>query len=589
MASEKLLKVANIGLAGFYFVAVMIVSYALISEHESVRWLYFAFPILLTIAYFSPDSKIRKGTSILAITIVVTGGLIEPFELDAIEESFLLLPLCYVILFPGSLWPIAVCFILILCYLVDLPAEAFDEFVEDAIELVFITTFAAVMTYFQQQTKIQAEQYKKASLTDYLTQLPNRKSFFIRLKQLNESGTQETKYAVLQLGLDNLKQVNDNLGYGYGDELLKSFAEMVQEIVADDGEVYRLGGDELVVLLPFLDSNMSPIERIIGELEQGYDTVCQIHNTSHSLRYCGGIALFKDAQNNINVWGKNADAAVAKAKYHRDGTIYWYDDELMNDTIRIHQIEVELKSAIKAQQLYLVYQPKVEVVSGKIVGAEALIRWNHPDLGIVPPNEFISVAERTAQIVPIGRWVIEQAVAQVALWQRQGYELCISINVSSLQFAHDDIYPFIKQTLANASLPPSCLQIEITETAMMDKHSKVAQVCAKLQRLGVTVAIDDFGVAYSSLNYLKKLPIDVLKIDKSFIDECVYDPTDHMIVRTIVQMGHNLGKVVVAEGVETDEQRAILEREQCHQYQGYLYSKPVVAEEFTLLISSRVN
>lgn len=584
MATSKLLKITNVGLICFYFFAVLIVSYTLISEHESARWLYFAFPILLTTAYFSPHAMVKKGTSFIALSILFIGGLIEPLELDAIEESFLLLPLCYVILFPGSLWPISVGFILILSYLVDLPAEEFDEFIEDAIEVVFITIFATVMTYFQQQAKLQSEQYKKASLTDYLTQLPNRKSFFIRLKQLNESGVQETKYAVLQIGLDSLKQVNDNLGYGYGDELLKSFSEMVREIVADDGEVYRLGGDELVALLPFADSNMSSIERIIGELEQRYDSVCQIHNTSHSLRYCGGIALFRDAQNNLNVWGKNADAVVAKAKYHRDGKIYWYDDELMNDTIRMHQIEVELKSAIQAQQLYLVYQPKVDVASAEIVGAEALIRWSHPDLGIVPPNEFISVAERTAQIVPIGRWVIEQAVAQIALWQRQGHDLCISINVSSLQFAHDDIYPFIKQTLANASVPPSCLQIEITETAMMDEHSKVAQVCAQLQGLGVTVAIDDFGVAYSSLNYLKKLPIDVLKIDKSFIDECVNDKTDHMIVRTIVQMGHNLGKVVVAEGVETDEQRAILEQEQCHQYQGYLFSKPVTAEEFASLL-----
>jgi EAL domain-containing protein (putative c-di-GMP-specific phosphodiesterase class I) len=257
----------------------------------------------------------------------------------------------------------------------------------------------------------------------------------------------------------------------------------------------------------------------------------------------------------------------------------------MDDTIRAHQIEIELKGAIDNKQLFLVYQPKVDIEAKKIIGAEALIRWQHPDLGLVVPNDFISVAERTAQIIPIGRWVFEQAIIQAKSWLDAGTRVPISINVSSVQFAHDDIFPYITELLNKHNVPANCLQIEITETAMMDKHSQVAQTCKQLQDLGMTIAIDDFGVAYSSLNYLKRLPIDVIKIDKSFIDDCVEDVTDHMIVRTIIQMGQNLSKTVIAEGVENEEQLELLRREKCHQFQGYLFSKPISAEQFTGLLS----
>lgn len=248
-------------------------------------------------------------------------------------------------------------------------------------------------------------------------------------------------------------------------------------------------------------------------------------------------------------------------------------------------METELKGALDNQQMYLVYQPKVDINTRDIVGAEALLRWEHPDLGFVPPCDFIGVAEKTAQIIPIGRWVIEQAIKQSSEWRKQGYEICISVNVSSVQFAHDDIYPFIAETLNRFQLPSRCLQIEITETAMMDKYSHVADTCKQLQDIGVSIAIDDFGVEYSSLNYLKQLPIDTIKIDKLFIDDCVAEATDHMIVRTIIQMAHNLGKTVIAEGVEYSEQLELLNRENCHQYQGYLFSKPILPTDFEQLFN----
>ncbi|KJY81563.1 diguanylate phosphodiesterase [Vibrio galatheae] len=585
MQTEKVFKIAHVGLRLFFFISIAIISHALLTEYQSVRWLYLLFPVLLTAAYLATNLNIKKYSAILSLVVLFAGCLIEPWELDAIEESFLMLPLCYIILFPGSLWPIAVGFLLVASYLIDLPPEEFSEFFEDAVEVVFITIFATVMTYFQQIAKVQSYRYKKASLTDHLTKVPNRKSFFARLKLVEKEEPKEgEEYAVIQIGLDSLKGVNDNLGYGYGDELLKNFAQHIKSVVAQDGEVYRLGGDELVILIPCRDTDLYPLTRIIEDLEGDYDSVCHIHSTSHSLRYCGGVALLKDAHHNVKVWGKNADAAVAKAKHHRDGKIYWYDDELMDATIRLHQVEVELEFALERAQFYLEYQPKLDVNSGALVGAEALIRWRHPDLGVVPPNDFIAIAEKTAQIIPIGRWVLQQAIQEAAIWYQRGNNVVVSVNVSSVQFCHDDIYPYIEQTLKQFALPAQYLQLEITETVLMEKHSKVAEVCAKLRQMGVSVAIDDFGVEYSSLNYLKQLPIDVLKIDKSFIDDCVENKTDHMIVRTIIQMGQNLGKTVIAEGVETEQQLAILHQEQCHHFQGYLFSKPLPASEFRVLL-----
>ncbi|MGD8233673.1 putative bifunctional diguanylate cyclase/phosphodiesterase [Vibrio sp. TRT 1302] len=576
-------RIVEYGVTAFFFISVALITYTLISEHKSISLLYTAFPIAMLVAYFSSRRRIKIIASLVSLFLIFGGSIIEPLEMDAIEESLLVLPLCYIILFPGSLWPIAVGLGLIVSYLIDLPAEEFDEFVEDAIEVLFITIFATVMTFYQQKAKKQSRLYKRASLTDYLTNLPNRKSFFQAVSDLNASDKMD--YAAIQVGLNNLKKVNDDLGYGYGDELLYQFACHIKRLVGRNGKLFRLGGDELIILVACENGDLDEVNKLIDRLEAHHDTVCKIHNTSHRLRYRGGCALLSDAQNNIKVWGKNVDAAVARGKQNESIRVQWYDDELMNETIRAHQIEIELKGAIDNQQLFLVYQPKVDLESKKIVGAEALIRWQHPDLGLVAPNDFIGVAERTAQIIPIGRWVFEQAIIQAKAWLNKGSLIPISINVSSVQFAHDDIFPYITEQLAKHKLPANCLQIEITETAMMDRHSQVAQTCKQLQDLGVTIAIDDFGVAYSSLNYLKHLPIDVVKIDKSFIDDCVEDVTDHMIVRTIIQMGHNLNKTVIAEGVEVDEQLELLRREKCHQYQGYLFSKPISAAEFNQLLT----
>ncbi|MGL4827817.1 MAG: putative bifunctional diguanylate cyclase/phosphodiesterase, partial [Vibrio sp.] len=244
----------------------------------------------------------------------------------------------------------------------------------------------------------------------------------------------------------------------------------------------------------------------------------------------------------------------------------------------------ELNIALEKNQLLLHYQPKVEICTGRIVGVEALVRWQHPELGMINPGDFIAIAEKTQQIIPLGRWVINEACRQLSEWHHSYPHLSVSVNVSNVQFLHDNIYHVISNALQTYPLPPRRLQLEITETTLMRYPHSVIQTCQQLRELGVQIALDDFGVAYSSLNYLKQLPIDVIKIDRSFVDSCNDDDIGKMIVRTIIQLGHNLGKKVTAEGVDSEEKLEILMQEGCDKYQGFLFSRPLPPNELITLM-----
>ncbi|MGC9404117.1 putative bifunctional diguanylate cyclase/phosphodiesterase [Vibrio genomosp. F10 str. 9ZC157] len=561
-----------------FVLSVLLITYTLVTEHQIAHWLYLLYPALMLLAYFSKNDNIKIIAANSSLLLIFVGGYIEPLELDAIEESFILLPICYIIIFPGSLWPIATALLLVLSYFVHLPSSDFDEFIEDAIEVLLITSFATVMTYYQIKLRDQMLRYKRDSMMDLLTGLPNRNSFFTALKSIEED--EEYDYALFHIDLDGFKSVNDSLGHTQGDKLLTAFAKRLDSLLFDYTKLYRLGGDEFAIVIKGQGDLGDNISNVEYQIKHVYQPVFPIGNVPYKLGYSIGVALLEDTQRDTELWCKNADIAVNKAKLKGKNVIQWYDAELLDETIREHQIERELNQALNSDQFCLAYQPKVSCGENKIVGAEALIRWIHPELGMIPPNTFISIAEKSTQIIPIGRWVIETACIQAKKWLNDGHSLCISVNVSTVQFVHDDIYNVVSSALASNQLPPELLEIEITETTLMTQPEQVISTCEKLRKLGVKVAIDDFGVAYSSLNYLKKLPIDILKIDKSFIDECVTLHTDHMLVKTIIQMGHNLGKVVVAEGVETQDQLDLLKNEHCNKYQGYLFSKPLYAKDF---------
>jgi len=565
-----------------YLVSVALITHTLLVEHQSMRAIYLLYPLSMCVALFQSNQTAKALAACLSISVILIGGYFEPLELDAIEEVFILIPLTYLIAFPGSMWPIASALLLVLSYLYELPEDDFSEFIEDAIELLVISGFATVMTYYQQNFRHQMVRYKKDSLTDFLTAAKNRKAFFLDLEEIQKQECDA--FALIQIDLDNFKLVNESMGHSNGDILLKSFATKLLQLNHAQVSVYRVSGDEFTLLV----SEQSDLIRELSAIEESLhflsNQAYSIGQYSYKLTFSVGIALLSEAMGSTEVLCKNADIAVDKAKSLGKNSVRWYDNELLNETIRQHQIEQELSSALESNQLKLVYQPKVEINSYQICGAEALIRWNHPDLGVISPVEFISIAEKSKLIVSIGRWVIETAATQAKNWLDNGNEVCVSVNVSTVQFEHDDMYATVTQVLKQTGLPAHLLQLEITETTLMQQSEQIISSCNKLRTLGITIAIDDFGVAYSSLNYLRKLPIDVLKIDKSFIDDCVHHHDDHMIVRTIIQLGHNLGKSVIAEGVEYTDQFELLKAESCNQFQGYLFSKPLPVTDFDELL-----
>ncbi|WP_082034950.1 bifunctional diguanylate cyclase/phosphodiesterase [Vibrio sinaloensis] len=576
-------KSLKILVTALFFASVALITHTLITEHEVWKEAYLLFPLGMLGAFFVTKPRLKVLLSGLSIAVIFVGGLFEPLELDAIEESFILLPLCYLVLFPGSFFPIGVALALVASYLYNLPAEEFEEFVEDAIEVLAITVFATIMTYYYEKASRQALRYRKSTYTDVLTKLPNLNAFYEDIGEVTPDNAE--RYAVIQIGLNNFKSVNDRLGYRNGDELLQTFSQQLNAKVPSFAKFYRLGGDEFVFLVEAEKEQLKDqIRQLVEVLHDYHSDLYVVSDMSHRLSFSLGVAFAKDALGNVLVWGKNADLALFKARQEGAGAVCWYDDVLLDETVRQHQIEAELQRALDEQHFVLHYQPKVSIQTSELVGAEALIRWMHPNLGMVSPAEFIPVAERTGKIVPLGRWVAREACREAKSWFDKGHAIVVSINVSNVQFAHDDVFKFISDALDEHQLPANLLQIEITESTLMQQPEFVIAACEKLQELGVSIAIDDFGVEYSSLNYLKKLPIDVLKIDKSFVDDCVRLHTDHMLVRTIIQMGHNLNKRVIAEGVETEDQLALLEKEGCQEYQGYFFSRPLPAYDFVGLI-----
>ncbi|HAS62286.1 MAG TPA: GGDEF-domain containing protein [Vibrio sp.] len=564
-----------------YIAAISLITFTLITEHELVGMSYVLFPIGMLIALVTKSPKRRRLLALLSFLHILIGGFIEPLEIDAIETTFLLLPLCYVVLFPSTIWPIVIAVLLVSHYFLNVPPNEYMALADDSIKLLLITIFATIMTYYKIKFDEQLNVYRSESLSDFLTQLPNRRAFYKYIETYADCSRQNHDFVLLKIDIDNFKDVNDSFGPQQADILLKFIATRLKQVVVNKAELFRLEGDEFIIVISERANIDQQVSGIIREVSRADRFHFELDRGFYQVTFSTGISSLKKATNNRDIWLKNVDVATQKAKNTGKNRVRWYDESLLDETIRAHQIEVELEQAIRLNQFALVYQPKVSVKKQCVKGAEALIRWEHPNLGTISPFEFISIAEKTKQIIMIGRWVIKTACEQAKEWYDAGTPIQISVNVSTVQFAHDDLFTYIRHVLRRTGLPAYLLQVEITETTLMKDTERVTLICRRLQNEGVTIAVDDFGVAYSSLNYLKHLPIDVLKIDKSFVDDCVKEHHDHMLVRTIVQLGHNMGKWVIAEGVEHENQRRLLQNEGCDDYQGYLFSKPISADEFS--------
>ena len=420
---------------------------------------------------------------------------------------------------------------------------------------------------------------------DELTDLPNRQYFLQQLKQrLQLAKANKQNPAVLLFGLDGFSLVNSKYGTAIGDKLLVAITQRMRKHRGQSHFLARLAGDQFIILCEHFDQSYEA-GQLAQSLLHAISRPFGINEKQLQISASVGIAIYPQDAKSADEMIEHADQAMQQAKAQGRNQFHYYLASIDAKVRRRKALEDALRDAPKTGQLSLLYQPKFNIQETKICGAEALIRWNHPEFGMVSPVEFIPIAESSSLIIPIGAWVLQNACKQLAIWQKMGHEqFQVAVNLSAIQLRQPGILKSIDAAIREHNITPSNLVIEITETAIIDDIQSSIDVLNDMHTLGVSIAMDDFGTGYSSLNYLKRLPLHQIKIDKSFIDDVGKFKKDDMILQSIIQLAHNLELKVVAEGVETYSQHEFLAEHQCLEGQGYFYSPPLSSEDFQELI-----
>lgn len=466
---------------------------------------------------------------------------------------------------------------------------SFEYELEVAGELLFFEARISHLPEYKQVVTIIrniTEQHKTAEVIrhqayyDTLTLLPNRFLALDRLSQLvNEAQRNNEKTAILFLDLDDFKKVNDTLGHEIGDRLLQASANRLNNIVRKEDTVGRLGGDEFIVLLRGLSDGHSALT-ITENLLNIFREPFKLDGRELILTLSIGIAIYPDNGKSTSELLRNADIAMYQAKELGRNTYSFFTKEMNVTMLRRLEVEEQLHGALDRNEFEVYYQPKVDVENNIIIGAEALLRWHNPALGNITPDEFIPIAEHTGLIISIGQFVIKQALNFLNEWQKsQQTTYTIAINLSPRQFRETELVNFVESLLKNANIAAQSLEFEITEGVLMVGQIYIDEALVRLNKMGVKLSMDDFGTGYSSLSYLRRYDFDILKIDRSFIHGITVNKDDFSLVKATIAMAHSLGLTVVAEGVETKEQVALLNELQCNYLQGYYFSRPIPAKE----------
>ena len=428
------------------------------------------------------------------------------------------------------------------------------------------------------------EQIHQLAFYDTLTGLPNRRLLLDRLQHaLAQRARNKKEGALLFIDLDNFKDLNDTLGHDMGDRLLQQVAQRLQQHVREQDTLARLGGDEFVLMVEDLsldcDTAIQQLDSVTQKIIHTLTTPYTLRGRSYSSTASIGVALFSDDHSTVDELLKRADLAMYEAKSAGRNTLRFFNPRMQAEVSARASLENDLRQSLRDRLFVLHYQPKVNQ-HGELFGVEALVRWHHPLRGLVMPDTFIPLAESTGLILPLGRWILYSACRQLVAWAQQPamQDICLAINVSARQFHHPDFVEDVLAALSETGANPARLELELTESQLVEDVEAMIAKMTQLRAHGVCFSLDDFGTGYSSLNYLKRLPLDCLKIDQSFVHDLLSAPSDAAIVRTIIALGSNLNLQVIAEGVESREQRDALLRLGCHNFQGYLFGKPTTPE-----------
>lgn len=450
---------------------------------------------------------------------------------------------------------------------------------------LWINTANQLLSSIERNTNLRREAENsllRMAQYDFLTGLPNRQQLQQQLDQiLGDAGRLQRRVAVLCVGLDDFKGINEQFSYQTGDQLLLALSDRLRSHSGRLGALARLGGDQFALVQADIEQPYEAAELAQSVLDD-LDNPFMLDQQQVRLRATIGITLFPEDGDTTEKLLQKAEQTMTLAKSRSRNRYQFYIASVDSEMRRRRELEKDLRDALALNQLHMVYQPQIDYRDHSVVGVEALLRWQHPEHGSVPPDLFIPLAEQNGSIIPIGEWILDQTCRQLREWHDQGFtELRMAVNLSTVQLHHAELPRVVNNLMQVYRLPLRSLELEVTETGLMEDINTAAQHLLSLRRSGALIAIDDFGTGYSSLSYLKSLPLDKIKIDKSFVQDLLEDEDDATIVRAIIQLGKSLGMQVIAEGVETVEQEAYIIAQGCNEGQGYLYSKPLPPRELT--------
>jgi diguanylate cyclase (GGDEF)-like protein len=437
----------------------------------------------------------------------------------------------------------------------------------------------ALRTHFEELSRNE-EKLRTIAYTDPLTNLPNKQWFIDKLGRLvSKKSETGSRIAVISLDIDNFKNINDTLGHEAGDELILQISEKLNESMQDNMVLSRFSGDDFLILISEYPSN-NYLKRVIEELRDMFNQFWTIHNNQLYVTVSIGITVYPDDGTDVSDILRNANTAMHKAKAYGKNQYLFYKKSMHQEITRKTVIENALRKALIDEELLLYYQPQVDIKTNKVIGLEALLRWISPELGFISPAEFIPIAEETGFIGEIGKWTIRTACLQNRLWRLEGFDYkTVAVNVSAMEIQTPGFIDYVREILLETGMSPRELEIEITESMLMKSLDTTVEILGELRKLGVKIALDDFGTGYSSLNYLMHIPIDSVKVDKSFIDGICSNSKNKSIAEAITILAHNIELEVIAEGVETMEQLTLLSEMNCDKIQGYIFSKPQSADD----------